>query len=143
MSIRRARTPDCRSVADRVSHVGGSRGHFGDLDAPDRLAASRRPAIDEDAQDRVAGSGGARCEQSCPALSPELLADVLKRRPGRPAWQWQTKPHAHQAILIAQIRDLYLDLPDVMVVRDRVDRRQASLGQVAIPLPYRGVGLIG
>jgi hypothetical protein len=57
-----------------------------------------------------------------PPLAPEHLADALKARPSPPLGHGRIEPDAHQTLRIAQVRDLYLDPPEMVVVRDRVGR---------------------
>ena len=86
------------SIAGRVCplirHSLGRWQDLVDLIRADWRAALRWPAAGEDARDAAVRSRRARCEQSCPALTPEFLADVLVGRPRRPPGARRRKTHA-------------------------------------------------
>jgi hypothetical protein len=70
------------------------------------------------------------------------VSDLLESRPGSSRRQRRAKADAREPLRVSQVGDLQLNSPDVVVVWDRICRRQARLGEIAIPLGDGGFTLV-
>lgn len=119
------------------SHAAGWRWHSNHGAGLDRLATVRWPAVCEHTSDERRGSSGAGRDDASPTLAPELVAETLERWPRSPVGQWLGKSHPAQLLDLAQISELQVQAPLVMVVGDVILRSEPPLRQRAIPLCSR------
>lgn len=125
-------------------HAGRRRGHIGHGDGAQRRAARGRPiAALKDADDQRPGSGRTRSDQARPAELAERVADSLKRRPSTARRPGSGQADGSKPLNAAEIRELQIELPDVLVMRYRIGGRQPALGEPAIPLGDRCRRLVG
>jgi hypothetical protein len=91
----------------------------------------------------ISACGRAGSEDPGEALAEQLLANRLKRCPRSPSWPGRFKVQPRQALGSAEVGQLELELPDVVVVVDGSCGRQPTFCKQAVPLGDRGGRLVG
>lgn len=97
-------------------------------------AVDQRPTRPKQAKRLPSRSGCARCDEAPPALTPQLFADCLKRRPSAAARRRQRKPNTRQLFCRAKVGHFDVDVPLPEISGQRLLRRDVALGQVPVPL---------